>query len=137
MAGIIPTGIWIMDEARSRKLTPASLTLWVIRDDGAQLIWTSVETDPQGKVSICAFDGAYGGPPTTVLGNGFIVSLTSPGPRQVQVSGELPGMGPFCERSEISEDGLQMIVHGEVGTGDAIRTWYEEFNWHAASPHAA
>lgn len=135
MAGIIPTGIWVMDEARSRKLTPASLTLWVLRDDGEQLAWVSVETDPEGKISVCAFDGQYGGPPTIVQGNGFLVSLGSPDPRHVEVTGEVPGMGPFRERSEISEDGRQMLVHGEVCVGDKIRTWYEEFNWQGPSPH--
>lgn len=124
-----------MDEARSRKLTPASLTLWVLKDDGSQLAWVSVETDPQGKISVCSFDGSYGGPPTTVQGNGFLVSLRSPGPRQMEVSGEVPGMGPFTERSEISEDGRQMVVHGEVRVGADIQTWYEEFNWHGPSPH--
>jgi hypothetical protein len=137
MTGIIPTGIWVMDEARSRKLTPAALTLWVLRDDGDQLAWVSVETDPAGHLTVNAFDGRYGGPPTTVLGNGFIVSLTSPGPRQVEVAGDVPGMGPFREHSEISEDGRQMIVNGEVRIGDEIKTWYEEFNWQGASPHAA
>lgn len=124
-----------MDEARSRKLTPASLTLWVLKDDGSQLAWVSVETDPQGKISVCSFDGIYSGPPTTVQGNGFLVSLRSPGPRQMEVSGEVPGMGPFTERSEISEDGRQMVVHGEVRVGADIQTWYEEFNWHGPSPH--
>lgn len=135
MSTIIPTGLWVMDEARSRKLTPASLTLWVLRDNGRQLVWVSVETDPQGKISVCSFDGTYGGPATTVQGNGFVVSLRSPAPRQVEVSGEVPGMGPFVERSEISEDGRKMIVHGEVRAGNETRTWYEEFNWQGPSPH--
>lgn len=137
MSGMIPTGVWVMDEARSRKLTPASLTLWVIRDDGDQLAWVSVETDPAGKISVHAFDGRYGGVPVTVQGNGFVVSLTSPGPREVEVTGEVPGMGPFREHSRVSEDGRQMIVHGEVRIGDDTQTWYEEFNWQGPSPHAA
>lgn len=135
MSGIIPTGLWVMDEARSRKLSPAALTLWVVKDDGNQLVWVSVETDPQGKITVSSFDGIYGGPATTVQGNGFVVSLRSPAARCVEVSGEVPGMGPFVERSEISQDGRQMIVHGEVHDGTEKRTWYEEFNWQGPSPH--
>lgn len=137
MTGIIPTGMWVMDEARSRKLTPAALTLWVIRDDGDQLVWVSVETDPAGKISIHAFDGRYDGPPTTVLGNGFVVSLTSPGPDQIEVKGDLPGMGPFREHSRISADRRQMIVNGEVRIGEDLTTWYEEFNWQGPAIHPA
>lgn len=134
--GIIPTGIWVMDEARSRKLVPASLTLWVIRDDGRTLQWVAVETDKAGRTSINAFEGEYGGPPATVQGNGFVVSLTSPGARQVRVEGTVPEMGPFSEVSEISADGRRMIVNGKVTVGEAETTWYEEFDWQAPSPHA-
>lgn len=133
--GVIPTGIWIMDEARSRKLVPAALTLWVLRDDGDRLVWVSVETDLSGTITVNSFDGRYGGPPVTVQGNGFVVSLTSPGAQQVRVAGEVPGMGPFEELSEISEDGRQMIVNGTVRTVHGETTWYEEFNWQAPSPH--
>ncbi|MET0269791.1 MAG: hypothetical protein ABW173_05105 [Sphingomonas sp.] len=135
MRGLIPTGFWIMDEARSRKLVPASLTLWVLRDDGDQLSWVSVETNKAGHTSVNMFEGRYGGPPTTVQGNGFVVSLTSPGPRLIEVSGEVPGMGPFVEKSEVSEDGRLMIVNGRVETADGVLTWYEEFNWQGPSPH--
>lgn len=134
--GLIPTGIWVMDEERSRKLVPAALTLWVLRDDGDQLAWVSVETEPSGKISVNAFDGSYGGPPATLQGNGFVVSLTSPGPRQVRVTGQVPDMGPFEENTEISPDGLKMVVNGSVRIGDGETTWYEEFDWRGPSPHA-
>ncbi|PEQ13605.1 hypothetical protein B2G71_04540 [Novosphingobium sp. PC22D] len=137
MGGIIPAGIWVMDEARSRKLTPGSLSLWVLRDDGDQLVWVSVETDSEGRIAVHSFDGRYGGPPTTVLGNGFVVSLTSPAPRRIQVTGDIPGMGAFRELSEVSQDGRRMLVSGEVGSGGDVRTWYEEFNWQGPSPHRA
>lgn len=133
--GIIPTGIWVMDEARSQKLVPASLTLWVLRDDGEQLAWVSAETEKDGKLAVNAFQGRYGGPPVTVQGSGFVVSLSSPGPRQVRVTGEVPNMGSFEETSEISADGRQMTVNGTVRTDDGDETWYEEFNWTGPSPH--
>ena len=132
--GIIPEGIWVLDEARSRKLVPASVTLWIIRDDGERLIWVVVETDGAGEISIKSFDGRYGGEPTIVHGSDFVVSLSSPAPRTVRVVGEIPGMGSFHETDVISPDGRQMRVEGEVPAGDEVRSWYEEFNWHGPIP---
>lgn len=127
--GIIPEGIWVLDEARSRKLTPGSVTLWIIRDDGARLVWVAVDTDEAGEISIKTFDGAYGGKPAIVHGSGFVVSLSSPAPRTVRVDGEIPDMGPFSETDVVSEDGRQMRVDGEVQTANGVMSWYEEFNW--------
>jgi hypothetical protein len=134
--GIIPEGIWILDEKRSRMLVPASVTLWIIRDDGEKLIWVVVETSTSGEVALKTFDGAYGGPPAVVQGSGFIVSLSSPAPRTARVKGEIPNMGRFCETDMVSEDGLQMRVNGEVHTADGVKSWYEEFNWHGPMPPA-
>jgi hypothetical protein len=128
-AGIIPEGIWVLDEARSRMLTPASVILWIIRDDGEQLVWVVVETNGAGEISIKSFDGRYGGDPAVVHGSGFVVSLSSPAPRTVRVEGEIPDLGPFHEIDRISEDGRQMRVNGEVQTPDGVKSWYEEFNW--------
>ncbi|MFL6720602.1 MAG: hypothetical protein ACJ8FT_02205 [Sphingomonas sp.] len=127
--GIIPEGIWVLDEARSRMLMPASVTLWVIRDDGERLVWVVAETDDAGEISIKSFDGRYGGEPSLVSGSGFLVSLSSPAPRTVRVDGEIPDMGHFHEVDTISEDGRQMRVNGEVQTADGVKSWYEEFNW--------
>lgn len=135
--GVMREGLWVMDEARSRKLVPAALTLWVVRDDGEQLVWVSVETDRQGKVSVHAFDGRYGGEPVAVQGNGFVVTLTSPAADTVRVQGEVPGMGPFEEVSVISLNGTRMIVNGRVQTETGEQSWYEEFDWCGPSPHGS
>ena len=134
--GIVPEGIWVLDEVRSRKLTPGSVTLWIIRDDGERLVWVAVDTNEGGEISIKSFDGQYGGEPAVVSGSGFVVSLTSPGPRTVRVEGEIPNMGPFSETDVISEDGRQMRVNGEVRIGDEVKEWYEEFNWQGPIPGA-
>ena len=135
--GIIREGLWVMDDARSRKLEPGALTLWVIRDDGEQLAWVSVETDPAGKIKVGAFDGIYGGESVTVQGNGFVVTLTSPASDTVKVTGEVPGMGPFEEVSVLSANSTRMIVNGKVETPGGVKDWYEEFDWRGPSPHAA
>ena len=133
-SGIIPEGIWILDEARSRKLTPGSVTLWIIRDDGQRLIWVVVETDEAGEISIKSFDGRYGGEPSVVRGSDFVVSLSSPAPRTARVDGEIPDMGPFSETDVVSEDRRQMRVDGTVETKDGPVSWHEEFNWVAPTP---
>ena len=135
--GIIPEGVWILDEARSRMLVPASVILWIIRDDGERLVWVVVETNADGRISVKSFDGLYGGEPSVVTGSGFVVSLSSPAPRTVRVDGEIPGMGPFHETDVISADGLQMRVNGEVRAGDEMKSWYEEFNWQGPMPGGA
>lgn len=136
MSGIVPEGVWLLDEARSRKLVPGSVTLWIVRDDGERLIWVAVEKASAGEISIKTFDGVYDGEPATVQGSGFVVSLRSPAPRTVRVDGEIPGMGPFSETDVVSEDGRQMRVSGEVQTADGVKTWYEEFNWLGPGPGA-
>lgn len=110
-------------------LVPASVTLWIIRDDGERLVWVVVETNAERQISIKSFDGAYGGEPAVVSGSGFVASLSSPAPRTVRVAGVIPGMGPFHEMDVVSPDGLQMCVNGEVQTADGVKSWYEEFNW--------
>lgn len=137
VGGIIPEGIWVLDEARSRMLEPASVTLWVVRDDGERLVWVVVETKAAGEVSIKSFDGRYGGEPAIVQGSGFVASVSSPEPRTVRVDGEIPNMGPFSETDVISEDGRQMRVTGEVRIGNEVKSWYEEFNWHGPMAVAA
>jgi len=134
--GIIPEGLWILDEARSQMLVPASVTLWIIRDDGERLIWVVVETNASGEVAVKTFDGIYGGPPAVVQGSGFIVSLSSPAPRTTRVQGEIPNMGPFSETDVVSADGRQMRVDGEVHTPEGVKSWYEEFNWRGPMPPA-
>lgn len=127
--GIIPEGVWILDEVRSQKLEPASVVLWVVRDNGEKLTWVAVETDCAGEIAINTFEGVYGGPPAIVRGCEFVVSLTSPETRIVCVEGEIPNMGPFRETSVISTNGRQMRVNGEVRTRGEVKRWYEEFNW--------
>lgn len=115
-------------------LVPASVTLWIVRDDGQRLIWVGVETSASGEVAVKTFNGAYGGPPAVVSGSGFIVSLSSPAPRTLRVEGEIPDMGPFVETSITSEDGCQLRVNGEVRAADGVKSWYEEFNWVGPAP---
>jgi hypothetical protein len=132
--GVVPEGIWVLDEERSRMLVPASVTLWIIRDDGERLIWVGVETNVSGEVAVKTFNGLYGGPPAVVSGSGFIVSLSSPAPRTIRVEGEIPDMGPFSETSITSENGRQLRVNGEVRAADGVKSWYEEFNWVGPTP---
>ena len=133
--GVVPEGIWVLDQKRSRKLTPSSHTLWVTKDDGEELRWVSIETGEDGVDNVTSWTGQYGGGPSTVAGSGFVASLRALGPNTMETYGEVPGMGPFTERCEVDPSGKSMTCHGEVQTGDGTLKWHEKFDLYSASPH--
>ena len=133
--GIVPEGIWVLDQARSKKLMPSSHTLWVIKDDGEELVWVSVETGQDGIDKITSWSGRYGGEPTTVTGSGFVAGLRSLGPNTMETFGEIPDMGPFTERCEVDPSGTSMTCNGQVRTEDGLVTWLEVFELASPSPH--
>ena len=133
--GIVPEGIWVLDQARSQKLVPSSHTLWVVKDDGEELVWVSVETGEDGTDKITSWTGRYGGEPTTVTGSGFVAGLRALGPNTMETYGEIPDMGPFTERCEVDSSGTSMICNGQVETEDGVVTWLEVFDLHSPSPH--
>jgi hypothetical protein len=133
--GVVPEGIWVLDQQRSRKLEPCSHTLWVIKDDGVELRWVSVETGEDGIDKITSWAGEYDGGPSTVSGSGFVVRLRKLGPNKMQTYGEIPEMGPFSETCEVDPSGTSMVCNGKVETSDGTLTWLEVFDLHSASPH--
>lgn len=134
-AGIIPEGVWVLDQELSNKLEPASHTLWVLKDDGNELSWVSVETGPDNVNKVTSWTGQYGGEPSVVSGNGFIASVRALGPNEVEAFGEVPSMGAFSERSKIDPSGERMVAEGRVQTENGELTWREVFNLHSKSPH--
>ena len=133
--GIVPEGIWVLDQERSRKLVPSSHTLWVLNDDGQELRWVSVETGEDGVDKITSWAGQYGGGPSTVTGSGFVASLRALGPNTMETYGEVPGMGPFTETCEVDPSGTSMTCNGKVETEDGVLTWLEVFELYSESPH--
>lgn len=134
-AGIVPEGIWVLDQSASRKLEPVSHTLWVLKDDGKELSWVSIETGADGVHRVSSWTGEYGGPPSVVSGNGFVASLRALGPDEMETFGEVPELGPYTERCKVAADRRQMICNGRVETPDGELTWYEVFNLQTESPH--
>lgn len=133
--GIVPEGIWVLDQKRSRKLLPSSHTLWVVKDDGVELTWVSIETDPDTDHRITSWTGRYGGEPSTVSGSGFVASLRALGPDEMETYGEIPEMGPFSEKCKVAPSGTSMVCNGRVETKDGVQTWLEVFDLHSESPH--
>lgn len=132
--GNIPEGIWVLNQARSRKLVPASHTLWIIKDDGRELIWSSAETTSAG-IQMTSYASTYDGPAVVVTGSGFLAHITSEAPGTLLTQGEVPGMGPFSEACRVVDGGRRMLCDGRVETTDGELTWFEEFDWHGPSPH--
>ncbi len=133
--GIVPEGIWVLDQERSNKLIPSSHTLWILKDDGQELRWVSVETGADGADNITSWAGKYDGEPSTVAGSGFVASVRTIGPRTMETYGEIPDMGPFTERCEVAESGREMICNGRVETSEGVQTWREVFTLFSDSPH--
>ena len=133
--GIVPEGVWVLDQEQSQKLVPSSHTLWVIKDDGTELTWVSVETGADNVHKVTSWTGVYGGASSTVSGSGFVARLRALGPDEMETYGEIPEMGPFSERCKVDPSGKSMICHGKVETKDGVMTWREVFNLFSRSPH--
>lgn len=136
--GHVPEGIWVLNEDRSRKLKPVSQTLWIIKDDGKQLAWVSVETDRQHQVKINSWNGFYEGEAVAATGHGFKARLTSTAPGTMRTYGEVPGVGPYEENCAVMAGGKRMVCNGFVtGADGKPQRWIEDFDWQASSPSFA
>lgn len=133
--GIVPEGVWVLDQERSKKLVPCSHTLWVIKDDGEELTWVSVETGEDDVHKITSWTGYYDGEPSTVSGSGFVANLRALGPDEMETYGDIPEMGPFSEICKVDPSGKKMVCNGRVETKDGVITWHEVFDLRGPSPH--
>lgn len=132
--GIVPEGLWVLNVARSRKLKPAEHLLWIVRDDGRQLSWVSIERSADQALTITSWQGEYNGPPVEVTGMGAIARVTSGDAGEMTSSGSMPGLGEFVERAQVLDDGKRLLCHGEVTSADGVLTYVEDFDWVGAVP---
>jgi hypothetical protein len=134
--GVIPEGIWRMNVARSRKLNPAEHVLWIVRDDGRELAFVSIEVDAAREVKLSSWKGEYGGGPVEVTGTGMMAQVESSRTGEIVTSGSMPGVGDFVERGEVLEEGKRLLCQGEVRTPEGLLTYVEDFDWIMPSPLA-
>lgn len=132
--GVVPEGVWKLNVARSRKLRPAEHTLWIVRDDGHQLAWVSVEVEPDGKIHLSTWDGFYNGDPVEVTGLGMMARIASSEPGRMVTTGHAPGLGDFVEHAELLDGGRRFLCRGEVQTADGLLTYVEDFDWVSPGP---
>ena len=132
--GIIPEGIWVMNPARSQRLVEGTHTLWIVRDDGSELIFASVETDTEGAIKLTSWQGSYDGPAAEVIGSGMMAQLTSPAPGEMLITGDIPGMGSFSEHCVLAADGKRLRCTGRIETGDGPVGYFDDFDWFSATP---
>src|SRR2546421_413145 len=132
----IPAGIWTLNTARSKLLSPKTMTLWIIHNTADELKWVAVETNAQHQTSINSWQGRYGGDAAVVTGAGIKARLTSTAMEGIRTEGEFPGLGRFVEFCRLSEDGRRMICDGEVTTEKGLQKYREDFDWFSDSPHA-
>jgi hypothetical protein len=133
--GPIPAGIWRLNERRSRLLSPKELTLWIVRNDGQELIWVGVESTPEEPHRIVTWRGRYDGSPGTCSGAPLAARLTSAPEYGIHTAGEFPGVGLFSEACTLEDDGRRMVCRGQVQTPGGMRTYLEDFDWVGPSPH--
>jgi hypothetical protein len=133
--GPIPTGFWVLNEARSKALEPKSLTLWIIRNTDTDLSWVAVETNPDKLTKVITWSGQYQGAPQMVVGAGIEARLTCDAKEGIQTEGEFPGIGSFVETCKLVDGGKRMLCTGKVTTPTGVRTYVEDFDWFGESPH--
>jgi len=132
--GIIPEGIWVMNPARSQRLVAGAHTLWIVKDDGVELIFASVETDSAGAIKLTSWQGRYDGPPAEVVGSGMMAQLTTPAPGEMLITGDIPGMGRFSEHCVLASDRKRLRCTGRIETGDGPVGYVDDFDWFSATP---
>lgn len=136
-SGPIPTGVWVLNESRSKLLSPKAMTLWIIKNTQDELTWVAVETDPTRLTKVMSWAGRYGGVPQVVVGAGIEARLTSKANDGIRTEGNFPGSGPFVEMCTLVEGGRRMVCTGTVTTQDGVLTYLEDFDWFGESPHPA
>jgi hypothetical protein len=130
---LIPEGMWVMKPERSKRLVPGTHTLWIVKNDGRALIFASVETDIAGEVKLTSWQGDYDGPAVEVVGSGMMASLSAPAPREMLITGEIPGMGVFSEHCIWSPESNTLVCRGRVETPDGLVEYLDadahSLNW--------
>ena len=134
---IIREGLWVLNQARSKKLTPGTQTLWIVKDDGDHMIWVSVERDLNNMVRVSSWDGRYDGQPVEVIGTGMIARLTSAGPGRMRSYGDIPKLGKYSEDCVVSSGGKRMRCEGRVEMADGIKTYIDDFDWLSLGPRCS
>lgn len=136
-SGPIPTGVWVLNEARSKTLAPKSMTLWIIRNTDEELTWVAVETDSSSLTKVLTWKGRYGGAAQVVVGAGIEARLTCSAKEGIRTEGEFPGIGRFTEMCGLVDGGKRMVCSGTVTTPTGVQTYLEDFDWFGESPHPA
>ena len=135
--GVVPQGFWVLNQARSRSLNPGRQTLWIVKDDGRHLVWTSVVIDDQHRALIVSFDGGYGGPPAPVVGTPMTTRIERRGRGELHNEGAIAGMGNYSEDCRVTADKKRFRCEGRVMTKDGPRDYVDDFDWAGESPVAA
>lgn len=137
LPGIVPQGFWMLNPSRSHSLNPGRQKLWVIKDDGQELVWVAVTTDNRHHVQIASYHGAYGGPPAPVVGTPMTTRLVARGASSLHNSGTITGMGDYSEDCTVFPNRKRFRCEGNVATRDGDKRYVDDFDWYGASPHSA
>ena len=132
--GNVPEGLWVLNQARSIELMPGRQTLWIVKDDGRNMVWVSVATDDEGRVRVSSFDSAYGGPPAPVAGSPMTSQAVSYAPGTLHNFGQIAGLGAYVEDCAVDPSQKHFTCDGQVTTATGIRRWHDDFDWAGPTP---
>ncbi len=132
--GVVPEGVWVLNEAKSVQLMPGRQTLWIVRDDGTKLVWVAVREDPAGEVQVNSWSGTYGGPRAPVTGTPMMSRVRSAAAGHFANEGEIAGIGPYSEECAVDPGGRRLVCHGRVTGANGVRRWTDDFDWVSPSP---
>jgi hypothetical protein len=133
--GNVPEGLWVLNLARSRPMVvSASQVMWMLKDNGKQMVWVAAITDAKGMVQVNSWDGPYDGAAVGVIGTTMSSQLTSRTPGTVHNFGIIAGAGSYVEDCEVSEGGKRFVCHGKLTTPQGEQDWLEDYDWVGPSP---
>ncbi len=135
--GPIPVGIWRLNQSRSRLLSAKAMTLWILQNDGEELAWVAVETNPERVTQVISWRGRYGGVPAKTAGAAAI-EARPPAPRTKAFvpRANSPAWVP-SSRSAHSRKAASAwsAKEAKVTTPAGVQHYLEDFDWVSESPH--
>jgi hypothetical protein len=93
----VAPGFWILNQPRAKASSLEREQLWIVKDDGRDMIWVSVQADARGAIHVTSWQGQYDGPAAASAGGELTLALTSPKHGEIKLSGMLSGVGAIDE----------------------------------------
>lgn len=132
--GVLKEGLWRLNPDASRTLGPRGQIMWVIKDDGKELVWGLMSHTPGSPPAFQSYAGLYGKEGSRVVGSPMTTKILSPAPGKMINSGSLEGGGTFSETCEITKQRTKLHCVGSLVTPAGVQPYVDDFDWIADMP---